>query len=243
MNESDVYREWDPPPEWRHAVTCLWEQRVFADRVQRVVPDGYADLIFNTDDAVDVIGVSDEVGLPVLVAGTRLFGIRLHPEAVGAAFRTNASRLLNEAVPAEDVLGAKRARHLVDQRSLDAWIRTIEPDDRASQAVRLLKTHSVADTADELNVTTRQLQRSLLAEVGLAPKTFQRITRFQRFLRAADGGATLGRAAAESGYADQAHLTREVGRLSGLTPSRLIAERRSRVAITKCRAAREPGNA
>ena len=227
MNESDVYREWEPPPQWRHAVACLWEQRVFADRTQRVVPDGYADLIFNTDDTVDVIGVSDEVGLPVLVAGTRLFGIRLHPQAVGAAFATNASELLNEAVPAEDVFGAKRARHLVDQRSLDGWLCAIEPDDRAARAVHLLKTRSVADTADALNVTSRQLQRSLLAEVGLAPKTFQRIARFQRFLHAADGGVALGRAAVEAGYADQAHLTREVGRLSGLTPSRLIAERRT----------------
>lgn len=226
MNESDVYREWDPPPQWRYAVICLWEQRVFADRVQRVVPDGHADLIFNTNETVDVIGVADEVGLPVLVAGTHLFGIRLHPQAVGAAFRTNASTLLNDAVPAEDVFGAKRARHLADQRALDAWIRSIEPDHRTSRAVRLLETHSVADTADELSVTTRQLQRSLVAEVGLAPKTFQRIRRFQRFLRAADGGVVLGRAAAQAGYADQAHLTRDVGRLSGLTPSRLIAERR-----------------
>ena len=226
MNESDVYREWDPPPEWRHAVTCLWEQRVFADRVQRVVPDGYADLIFNADGTVDVIGVSDEVGLPVLVAGTRLFGIRLHPEAVGAAFRTDASELLNQAVPADDIFGSKRSRFLIDRAGIDTWIRGIEPDERASRAVGLLKTHSVADTADELSVSPRQLQRSLLAEVGLAPRAFQSIARFQRFLRAADGGIALGRAAVEAGYADQAHLTREVGRLSGLTPSRLIAERR-----------------
>jgi methylphosphotriester-DNA--protein-cysteine methyltransferase len=92
----------------------------------------------------------------------------------------------------------------------------------------LLKTRSVADTADELSITTRQLQRSVLAEVGLAPKSFQRVARFQRFLRSAERGVALGRAAVEAGYADQAHLTREVRRLSGLTPSRLIAERRGR---------------
>src|SRR5215210_2636008 len=45
LNEADIYREWEPPPEWRHAVACLWEQRVGVERVQRVVPDGHADLL------------------------------------------------------------------------------------------------------------------------------------------------------------------------------------------------------
>ena len=33
----------------------------------------------------------------------------------------------------------------------------------------------------------------------------------------------LGRLAAEAGYADQAHLTRECGRLAGLSPAALLA--------------------
>jgi AraC-like DNA-binding protein len=36
-------------------------------------------------------------------------------------------------------------------------------------------------------------------------------------------GAALSRLAAEAGYADQAHLTRECGRLSGLSPAALLA--------------------
>jgi AraC-like DNA-binding protein len=35
------------------------------------------------------------------------------------------------------------------------------------------------------------------------------------------------RAALDAGYADQAHLTRDCARLSGLTPSRLAIERTS----------------
>ena len=48
--------------------------------------------------------------------------------------------------------------------------------------------------------------------------------RFQRFLaRARNGDGDLARTAADLGYADQAHLTRECVRLSGLTPARLAA--------------------
>jgi hypothetical protein len=45
LNETDAYREWDPPPAWRGMVACLWEQRATIERDQRVVPDGCADVI------------------------------------------------------------------------------------------------------------------------------------------------------------------------------------------------------
>ena len=52
-----------------------------------------------------------------------------------------------------------------------------------------------------------------------------RVQRFQHFLALAEQqpGAALSRLAAEAGYADQAHLTRECGRLSGLAPAALLA--------------------
>jgi AraC-like DNA-binding protein len=55
---------------------------------------------------------------------------------------------------------------------------------------------------------------------GYGPKTLQRVLRFRRFL--AGPRDDLARAALEAGYADQPHLTREVARLAGTTPSRLI---------------------
>jgi AraC-like DNA-binding protein len=226
LKESDVYREWAAPPQWRHAVACLWEQRVATDRIQRVVPDGHADLLIDQRGTIEVVGASDEVARPALRAGTRLIGVRLRPDAVGPAFRTTASSLLNQTVPAEDVFGARRARLLVDPAGRDAWIRSIQPDGRVTRAVDLLATHSVAESADQLDLTPRQLHRLLRAELGLAPKVYQRVVRFQRFLRLADAGSSLAGAAADAGYADQSHLTRDVGQLSGVTPARLVAERR-----------------
>ena len=57
LNESDIYREWEPPPGWRHAIACLWEQRVGAARVQRVLPDGHADVLFYGSGEVGIVGV------------------------------------------------------------------------------------------------------------------------------------------------------------------------------------------
>ena len=55
---------------------------------------------------------------------------------------------------------------------------------------------------------------------------YQRILRFQRFVSRIDRDrADLATLAAETGYADQAHLTRECLTLSGLTPAALARQR------------------
>jgi AraC-like DNA-binding protein len=226
LYESDIYREWAPPPSWGHAVACLWEQRVIEGRVQRVIPDGHADLLFFNDGTAQVVGLADRVALPVLAAGARLVGVRLHGPAIGSAFRTPAFALLNRAVSADDLFGARGARRLWDPRRLDAWIRAVEPDRRAATAVELLEHKSVAATAENLGIARRHLQRVLQAEVGVAPQAYRRIRRLQRFVQSTDAGGELAVAAAMAGYADQSHLSRDVRRLSGLTPRRLVAERR-----------------
>jgi AraC-like DNA-binding protein len=226
LNESDIYREWAPPPEWRHAVACLWEQRVGAARVQRVLPDGHADLLFYGSGKVEIAGVADTFALPALAAGTALRGVRLRPEAIGAALRTPGVALRNLTVAAEDVLGARSAGRLADPEFLDRWVRGIELDGRVEAALPLLGAHPVEDVADLLNVSSRHLHRLLLEAVGLAPKVYQQVMRLQRFITAADDGTPLAAAAADAGYADQPHLTREVRRFSGLTPSGLMNERR-----------------
>ena len=106
-------------------------------------------------------------------------------------------------------------------------MRTVEPDRRAAAAVRLLERDSVEATADALGLSTRQLRRLFDAHVGVGPKTFQRVLRFQRFVQESDRGVPLARAAADAGYSDQAHMSREVLRMSGLTPVQLVTERRS----------------
>jgi AraC-like DNA-binding protein len=67
--------------------------------------------------------------------------------------------------------------------------------------------------ADQVALSECQLCRRVEAAVGYPPRTLARILRFQRFLHAArsapPGRRDLARLAAEVGYADQAHLTRE----------------------------------
>lgn len=174
MNESDIYREWAPPEAWREVVSCCWEQRVDADRVQRVLPDAHADVLLYGSGEVEFVGVYDHVALPPLPRGTRIRGIRLRPEAVAAAFRLKADQLRNLTLPGEDVIGARCTRRLRDDAGLDAWIRSIEPDHRTATAIELLQSKTVESVARQVGLSARQLQRTIVMNVGLTPKTLQR---------------------------------------------------------------------
>ncbi|MGA4996344.1 DUF6597 domain-containing transcriptional factor [Nonomuraea bangladeshensis] len=84
-----------------------------------------------------------------------------------------------------------------------------------ARALRLGR--SVSEVARDLGLSERQLHRRSLTAFGYAPKILQRIVRFQRALRLARAGVPLATVAAEAGYADQAHLSHEVKRLSGVS--------------------------
>ncbi len=82
--------------------------------------------------------------------------------------------------------------------------------------------------ADGLGVTPRHFRRVVAESSGLSPRDYARHERFRAVVRQADATdkPRWSSLAARHGFADQAHLTREVRRLSGLPPRQLHAERR-----------------
>ena len=104
------------------------------------------------------------------------------------------------------------------------------PDPAVTQAARLLRDPATRaeDVAAEVGLSLRQLRRRCHAVVSYGPKTLQRVLRFRRFVARVDAHPDvldLAAIAAEAGYADQAHLTRECARLAGLTPAALVRQR------------------
>ena len=84
----------------------------------------------------------------------------------------------------------------------------------------------VHDLARLMALSERQLHRRFCAEVGYAPKTLQRILRLQRLLWLSTQELTmwlsLANLAQSVGYADQAHMGREILTLTGETPQKLL---------------------
>lgn len=89
---------------------------------------------------------------------------------------------------------------------------------------QLARGQAVAAVAGETGLSRRHLGTLVRAECGVSPKQFQRLARFtasverwQSVLRA--GAGTVADVAASTGYADQAHLTREWTAFAGCTPT------------------------
>jgi transcriptional regulator GlxA family with amidase domain len=103
-------------------------------------------------------------------------------------------------------------------------------DEKIETAAARLETDGGQTRIDTLaraaSLGLRSLQTRFLAGVGLTPKEFARVLRLQSTLRALDSEAPLAELATDSGFSDQAHATRELKRVTGLTLSRLRDELR-----------------
>ncbi len=73
--------------------------------------------------------------------------------------------------------------------------------------------------ADEVGWSRRHLVAKFRQQVGLPPKTFARIVRFQHLLSRLTAEANWTRLAAECGYYDQAHMNRDFREFAGTTPT------------------------
>ncbi|NDL60145.1 helix-turn-helix transcriptional regulator [Phytoactinopolyspora mesophila] len=216
--------------------TVVWTGRADTHRQEvRVLPDGCMDLIL-ARDALYVAGPDTTAHvttwLPCTFTGLR-FGSGVGPRVIGA----RAHELRDQLVPLADLWSAAEVRHLLERvhdapdpagvlESLAAdRLRQAEPADAlAGYAVRLLEQGSRVDQlADAVGLSSRQLYRRSLDAFGYGPKTLARILRFHRALRLGRAGRAPAEAAALSGYADQAHLSREVRSLSGVTFGELMA--------------------
>lgn len=102
--------------------------------------------------------------------------------------------------------------------------RAAEPPPALRWAYANLLRRRVRDIAAELGWSQRRLVRAFRDHVGLPPKATARVLRFERALNLLRQGSPLAEAAVTAGYADQAHLTREVRRLAGSPPARLLRD-------------------
>jgi AraC-like DNA-binding protein len=79
----------------------------------------------------------------------------------------------------------------------------------------------VETLARETGWSRRHLSATFAREVGLPPKVFARLARFERAVRLLRAGGDLADVAYACGYADQPHMNRDFRAFLGAPPSRL----------------------
>jgi AraC-like DNA-binding protein len=178
---------------------------------------------------------------PISVRGTGRTGlviVSFHPWA--ASFFGPADELSDRVTSLSDLVDAARCRQLEDEAgaavSTAERARAVEellldllphalPDRRLVAALRRIQ-HARGDLsidglARSLDMSRRHLVRLFRNTVGVPPKTVARILRFQSAACLRRLGHSWSAVAHTAGFFDQAHLSREVRQLSGLTPTQL----------------------
>lgn len=106
---------------------------------------------------------------------------------------------------------------------------------RAVHAVRGARgVTRIDDVANATNLTTRHLERNFLEHVGLSPKLFARLVRFDGVVRdiAARGNRSWSQFAIAHGYSDQAHFINEFKEFAGVTPTQFELESREQLNLS-----------
>jgi AraC-like DNA-binding protein len=250
---TSTYRERPPIPALAGHVLCVWSQVIGAGAAvhrQRVLPDGCADLVWIGEAPAVVAGPATGPVMVPLAPGTTVVGVRLRPGAAAAVLGPPVSALANRDTPLRDIWGADpltaempgqgsiEARLAAAQAMLGARLADAGPPDRGLlAATRWLARHPsgrIEDLARLLETGPRRLHRRFVAAVGYGPKTFQRVLRLQRVLTLASRRRyeSLAALAADVGYADQAHMSRELQALAGHSPRVVLQGAQSTLALS-----------
>jgi AraC-like DNA-binding protein len=210
-------------------VTCVWSRDVAEAAEFRIVPDACVDLIFD-GARLWVAGPDTRAHVSVSEPGL-LIGARLAPGAAARGLGIAADELRDGRIDLLDLWPAARVRglaeHLADARRTAAQqvvlARELTTDVEPDPVVRaVLGGGPVAGIADRLGLSVRQVHRRCVLAFGYGPKTVHKVLRFQRALRLARTGNRLADVAAATGYADQAHLARDVRALAGVPMGQLL---------------------
>lgn len=217
------------------AGAVMWQRSVGpAPERARVLPDGCLDLLWD-GHRLFVAGPDASARWHQSQAGASYVALRFSGGTGPALLGVPADELRGRTPDLEDLWPSGQARELAERvaadpvAALEAWAverAASRPADPLGPRVLGMAAAgtAVAAMADRLGLSARQLHRRCLPVFGYGPQRLARVLRMGRALHEARAGAPLAQVAAGCGYADQAHLSREVRALAGTAPTTLLRE-------------------
>lgn len=173
-----------------------------------------------------------------------MIGVHFRPGSIVPFFQLPANELHNLPVPLDNLWGSKahdlhhrlleaktvQARFAILEKSLLACVARSEAPHPAvafalDQFHRIPHTQTIADVSEQIGLSQKRFIRTFREEVGLTPKLYCRIRRFQEVLRQINKGQPIAWVdiAASCGYFDQAHFIHDFQAFSGLNPSTYLS--------------------
>lgn len=189
--------------------------------------------------------ISGQVNFPARIQSSddvETIVVVFHPHAIGTVFNIPVSSFYNQEIDGYS-LGDKSLNIIADQvlnaddaaeaiKLIEQWLllRLAEPGIYNFKRVGASLKHLFLDNAISVEsmaqlacLSRKQYERVFFNAVGMKPKEYSNVARFQKSLwLMQNGNRNFADIAYTCGYADQSHFIRECRRYSGTTPAELL---------------------
>ncbi|MDE5998701.1 MAG: helix-turn-helix transcriptional regulator [Bacteroidaceae bacterium] len=241
-----------PRVELRQYVRYYWLLKSREPFCTQTFPIGCCQIIFHRKSPLYIpeldsrqyrLTISGQVNFPARIASdgdTDMVVVVFYPHVIGLFLDTPPSEFYNMEISGSDIGDVplnELAMKVLDcgndaccVKMIEAWlmskVRTSLNVDRVGATVNLLMHNPsmpVVHLADAACLGKKQFERVFRESVGMNPKEYARIVRFQKSLWMLQKGCRHYAAIAyDCGYADQSHFIREFKSLSGYSPRALL---------------------
>jgi len=240
-----IYRHQKPNARLAPFVELFWYWRDdFPQNLkERVLPGAGVEFVIRlTRNLTTISGPHSQYFVLDKSEQDELLGAHFRPGGAFALFGIPLSDMANVHLSLEDICGREsellreRILHFpsVESRfaAMEAWLTArLDAQPVLHPAVKYALTNaggmSVGELAENVNLSTRRLTQLFTREVGLTPKLFARIERFQQVVRQIAAAKEINwlEIALRCGYYDQAHFNHDFQEFSGINPTTYLAKR------------------
>lgn len=250
------YQKIFPIKDLQDYIRYFWVLEDFGDKTFKIIPDGLPGLIFQEEGnlflnneqqilpQMFLYGQTTYHGEQKATGSFRSIGVYLQPTALKAIFNIDAFELTNQHIPIDCLTADPILEQLVNATCVGDKIEIISSfflerirrvevyTEKADFATILLQRgKSLKNVQTEMNLSERSLERLIKQYVGISPKAFSRIVRFQSGLQALrrKDFNHLTDLAYQNDYFDQSHYIRDFKTFTGMNPKQFIQQTNEKV--------------
>lgn len=225
-----------------------WRGHIVSYSKERLLPTGTSELVFNLGRGTPIVaGISGPHSRSIIIERTaydELLGIHFNPGGAFPFLGFPLSDLHGLSIAVSDIWGERRASQLLGLiyeagtvemkfQVLEKWLlqiatRPLKHHPAVSFAVREFQKDpgllSSATVAEQVNLSQRRFIQLFRDEIGLTPKLFCRVRRFQEVLKMVEESRDVDwvAVALSCGYFDQPHFNHDFREFSSVSPTEYL---------------------